>query len=170
MPPLLVPPRTTIAAWLQMRVNSAKNDKEKKDSNKKRRYNQDETRQQKAAVVRTEEKSKIGTNDDRSEALWLAKYKGILLEYSSDGTGGSEVTEEEIRIVIAVRFNNNTKRWEVETDHASEIQDSARAVSSAAPAGTEDVVYIPIGSTKSKGEIGPFIKAYNARLFATDSD
>jgi len=43
-------------------------------------------------------------------------------------------------------------------------------VSSAVPAGTDDIIYIPIGSLKSKGEIGPFIKAYNERLFATDGD
>ena len=171
MPSLLVPPRTTIAAWLQTRLNNAKSTKEKQgDSNEKRKYTQDESKQQKAAVVSKKEKEKLGTDDKRSRDLWLSKYKGILLEYSSDGGDGSDVIEEEIRIVASVRFNNNTKRWEAETDHASEIEDLQRAVSSAVPAGTDDIIYIPIGSLKSKGEIGPFIKAYNERLFATDGD
>jgi len=171
MPSLLVPPRSAIAAWLQIRVSSAKCAKEKCKGDKKRRHSPKEAMQQRAAVVKMEEKRKISTDDERSKDLWLAKYKGVLLEFSSDGSNGSEAVEGEIRIIVSVRFNNDAKQWEVETDHASEVEDLAAHVHvGAAAAETDDIIYIPIGSRKSKGEIGPFIKAYNERLFAADSD
>mmetsp|Transcript_1627 Transcript_1627/g.4358 ORF Transcript_1627/g.4358 Transcript_1627/m.4358 type:complete len:258 (-) Transcript_1627:66-839(-) len=171
MTSLLVPPRTTIAAWLQTKVNNAKNKKENQGGgNEKRKYTNNEKRQQKSAVVTQIEKKKVGNNDKRSKDLWLANYRGILIEYSSDGGNDSEVVEKEIRIVVSVRFNDITKLWEVQTDHALEIQDSERAVSLEAPSGTDDLIYIPIGSKKSRGEIGPFIKACNERLFAADGD